>query len=48
MGRIEDRVSHKTGKRLVFLINNFVPPAITIVDLNQCQWQIDAKICPCD
>ncbi len=31
----------KTGKRLVFLTNNFVLPAITIADLYRCRWQVE-------
>ncbi len=30
-----------TGKRLVFLTNNFVLPAITIADLYRCRWQVE-------
>lgn len=31
----------KTGKRLVFLTNNFVLPALTITDLYRCRWQVE-------
>jgi len=31
----------KTGKRLVFLTNNFTLPARTIADLYRCRWQIE-------
>jgi hypothetical protein len=31
----------KTGKRLVFLTNNFALPAITIADLYRCRWQVE-------
>ena len=31
----------KTGKRLVFLTNNFVLPALTIADLYRCRWQVE-------
>ena len=31
----------KTGKRLVFLTNNFALPALTIADLYQCRWQVE-------
>ena len=31
----------KTGKRLVFLTNNFALPAITITELYRCRWQIE-------
>jgi hypothetical protein len=30
-----------TGKRLVFLTNNFALPAITITELNRCRWQVE-------
>ncbi len=30
-----------TGKRLVFLTNNFVLPAITIAELYRCRWQVE-------
>ena len=30
-----------TGKRLVFLTNNFVLPALTIADLYRCRWQVE-------
>jgi Domain of unknown function (DUF4372)/Transposase DDE domain len=30
-----------TGKRLVFLTNNFTLPAITIADLYRCRWQVE-------
>ncbi len=29
-----------TGKRLVFLTNNFALPAITITELYRCRWQV--------
>lgn len=38
------RVSYRdpdTGKRLVFLTNNFALPARTIADLYRCRWQIE-------
>jgi hypothetical protein len=31
----------KTGKRLVFLTNNFVLPALTITELYRCRWQVE-------
>ena len=31
----------KTGKRLVFLTNNFALPAITVADLYRCRWQVE-------
>ena len=31
----------KTGKRLVFLTNNFSLPAITIAELYRCRWQVE-------
>ena len=31
----------KTGKRLVFLTNNFALPAIIIADLYRCRWQVE-------
>ena len=31
----------ETGKRLVFLTNNFALPAITITDLYRCRWQVE-------
>jgi len=31
----------KTGKRLVFLTNNFALPAITIAELYRCRWQVE-------
>lgn len=34
-------VDLKTGKRLVFLTNNFVLPALTIAELYRCRWQIE-------
>ena len=30
-----------TGKRLVFLTNNFALPAITIAELYRCRWQVE-------
>jgi hypothetical protein len=30
-----------TGKRLVFLTNNFALPALTIADLYRCRWQVE-------
>jgi hypothetical protein len=30
----------KTGKRLIFLTNNFALPALTITDLYRCRWQV--------
>jgi hypothetical protein len=30
-----------TGKRLVFLTNNFSLPALTIADLYRCRWQVE-------
>jgi Domain of unknown function (DUF4372)/Transposase DDE domain len=30
-----------TGKRLVFLTNNFTLPALTIADLYRCRWQVE-------
>jgi len=31
----------KTGKRLVFLTNNFTLPALTITELYRCRWQVE-------
>lgn len=31
----------KTGKRLIFLTNNFVLPALTITELYRCRWQVE-------
>ena len=31
----------KTGKRLVFLTNNFALPAMTITELYRCRWQVE-------
>jgi hypothetical protein len=31
----------ETGKRLIFLTNNFMLPAQTITDLYQCRWQVE-------
>jgi hypothetical protein len=31
----------ETGKRLVFLTNNFALPAITITELYRCRWQVE-------
>jgi IS4 transposase len=31
----------KTGKRLIFLTNNFALPALTITDLYRCRWQVE-------
>jgi hypothetical protein len=31
----------ETGKRFVFLTNNFVLPALLIAQLNKCRWQIE-------
>ena len=31
----------KTGKRLVFLTNNFTLPALTIAELYRCRWQVE-------
>ena len=31
----------ETGKRLVFLTNNFTLPAITITELYRCRWQVE-------
>jgi hypothetical protein len=31
----------ETGKRLVFLSNNFALPAITITELYRCRWQVE-------
>ena len=30
----------ETGKRLVFLTNNFAPPTLTIAKLYRCRWQV--------
>jgi hypothetical protein len=30
----------KTGKRLIFLTNQFALPALTIADLYRCRWQV--------
>lgn len=34
-------VDAKTGKRLVFLTNNFDLPAATIAQLYKCRWQVE-------
>jgi hypothetical protein len=34
-------IDPKTGKRLVFLTNNFALPAITITELYRCRWQVE-------
>jgi len=31
----------KTGKRLVFLTNNFLLPALTVTELYRCRWQVE-------
>ena len=31
----------KSGKRLIFLTNNFALPALTIADLYRCRWQVE-------
>ena len=31
----------KTGKRLLFLTNNFTLPALTITELYRCRWQVE-------
>lgn len=31
----------ETGKRLVFLPNNFALPALTITELYRCRWQVE-------
>jgi hypothetical protein len=31
----------KTGKRLVFLTNNFILPALTVTELYRCRWQVE-------
>jgi hypothetical protein len=31
----------KTGKRLVFLTNKFVLPALTVTELYRCRWQVE-------
>jgi len=31
----------ETGKRLVFLTNNFILPAFTITELYRCRWQVE-------
>jgi IS4 transposase len=31
----------KTGKRLIFLTNNFALSALTITDLYRCRWQVE-------
>jgi hypothetical protein len=31
----------ETGKRLVFLTNNFALPALTITELYRCRWQVE-------
>jgi hypothetical protein len=31
----------KTGKRLVFLTNNFALPALTVTELYRCRWQVE-------
>jgi hypothetical protein len=33
-----------TGKRLVFLTNNFALPAITITELYRCRWQVEFQM----
>jgi IS4 transposase len=34
-------LDQKTGKRLVFLTNNFTIPAISIADLYHCRWRVE-------
>ena len=34
-------VDAKTNKRLVFLTNNFVLPALTIAQIYRCRWQVE-------
>jgi hypothetical protein len=34
-------IDPETGKRLVFLTNNFALPAITITELYRCRWQVE-------
>jgi hypothetical protein len=34
-------IDPETGKRLVFLTNNFALPALTIADLYRCRWQVE-------
>src|SRR5208283_4809501 len=31
----------QTGKRLVFLTNNFTEPALTMAQLYRCRWQVE-------
>ena len=34
-------IDPETGKRLVFLTNNFALPALTIAELYRCRWQVE-------
>ena len=34
-------IDPETGKRLVFLTNNFALPALTITELYRCRWQVE-------
>ena len=34
-------LDQKTGKRLVFLTNNFTIPAISVADLYHCRWRVE-------
>jgi transposase len=34
-------IDPETGKRLIFLTNNFILPSQTITDLYQCRWQVE-------
>jgi len=39
--RLVKYVDAETGRRLSFLSNNFVVPAITVADLYRCRWQVE-------
>jgi hypothetical protein len=39
--RLVKYVDLQTGKRFVFLTNNFLVPALTIVKLYKCRWQVE-------
>ena len=39
--RLVKFVDPETGKRLVFLTNNFAIPAVTVAELYRCRWQVE-------
>jgi hypothetical protein len=39
--RLVKFVDPETGRRLVFLTNNFTIPAITVAELYRCRWQVE-------